>query len=110
MDGLSPLLLKVVAGRFAMSDGIGGVDTVMTVYVIVQTSLRIEEVEVAVQVVLNLSVVIPFIRPSVHLVVDVAILQVGVGAQTLGKFPVHLRIDVSVGLARVIAIVLTVRL
>ena len=99
LDGGAPLLLEVVARGFTMGDGVGGIDTVVTVDVVVETCLGIEEVEVAVQVVVDLSVVVPVVATSIHLIVHVAILQVGIGVEPLCKLPVHLRIDVAVGLA-----------
>ena len=82
-----------------MGNSIGGIDAMVAVDVVVQASLRIEEVEVAVQVVVNLPVIVPIACTSVHYAVDVTILQVSKSAQTLHKLPVHLRIDVGVSLS-----------
>ena len=64
---------------------------------VVKTELWIEEIEVVVQLDVNHFVVrIHVAYWTIHLEVDVAILQVGKGTQSLGKFPVHLAIEVQV--------------
>ena len=108
MNRLSPLLLEVVASGFAMSNSIGCIDAMVVVDVVVQTCLRIEEVEVAVQVVDDLPVIVPIACTSVHSVVDVTILQVNIRAQALHKLPVHFRIDVCVCLSGIVVVVLMV--
>ena len=102
----------VVARRLLLGNGKRGIHAVLLVNLPVETSLGVEEVERLVDVkglqAFGIGGPVPLVIVARDAVADVAILQVGIGAQACGNHIVTLDIDVDVGLAAVVAVVLVV--
>ena len=102
----------VVARGLLLGHGKRGIDTVLGSNLPVQTGLGVEEVEGLVDVedlqTLGVGGPVPLVVVTRDAVADVAELQVGIGAQAAHNHVVALGVDVEVGLAAVVAVVLVV--
>ena len=94
-----------------MGNGVRSIHLVVGGDVVVQSELRIEEVERLVHVVDDALVVVPidFVRRTFHLDTYMTILQVDECIQSAQEFIGYLAIDVEVGLLGVVVIVFVVR-
>ena len=93
-----------------MGDGIRGIDFMMRRDVVVQTKLRIEEVEGVVDNIFAVRISPLPVAWILHLIANMAILQVEVAVESWQEIVVHLTIDVPVSLLGIGTIILVVRL
>ena len=102
------IVLIVVTCRLLMGDGIRGIHLMVRRDVVVQSELRVEEVELVVDDGLTVGISpIPVAR-MLHLIADMTVLQVDESVQARHEVVVHLAIDVPVGLLRVVTVVFEV--
>ena len=100
------IVLVVVARGLLMADGVAGIEAVVAVELIVDTKLRVEEVEVVVCPVAFRAVLVDVIVAGIlHAVAHVTILQVYVSVETGEEGPRLFRIDVEVGLPCAVAVI-----
>jgi len=109
------ILVRVAVGivvpcRFLLGDGERCVNPVVGVYVPVQPGFRVEKVEVIVyrQFLQGIRVVVKLIVVAVYLIVDVAVLQVGVRIEPRHQVIVGFQIEVAVRLLRFIPVIFVV--
>ena len=104
------VVLVVVARGLLVAQGVTGIHAVVLVYLVVETELRVEEVEVVVCPVSLRAVHVDIIVARIlHAVSHMAILQVEVGVETGEEGPRLLGIDVEVGLPRAVPVILVAR-
>ena len=94
-----------------MRNGIRCIHAVVVISLIIESKLRIEEIELLVEIEDNLLVIfVPCVRKSRHLNAHMPILQVGKGTQTLDELPVYLSVNIAVHLLSVVVVILVIRL
>ena len=103
----------VVARGLLLGHGKRGIDTVLGVDLPVETSLGVEEIKGLVDIeglqTLGVGGPVPLVVVARDAVTDVAVLQVGIGAQAARDKVVTFYINVEIGLTAVVAVVLVVR-
>ena len=105
-------VVVVVARGLLLGHGKRGIEAVVLVHLPVQTRLGVEEVKRLVDVqhlqVLGAGGPVPLVVIAPHAIADVAVLQVGIGAQATRNHVVTLDVDVEVVLAGIVAVILVV--
>ncbi len=105
------VVLVIVARGLLVAYGVAGVYTVMPVYLIVDSKLRVEEVEVVVCPISFRAVLVDVIVAWIlHAVSHVAVLQVNVSVESFKESPRFLGVYVEVCLPCPVAVILIARI